>query len=318
MTNYIICYNKKNLTYTGLWIGDKCPLIIDPNIHFIQQLEINDRSLTKELGLRNDLMFQEIVSHLVINKIQNKYENFELYNLNNQKDIQKYTKILDTEKRKGLSKVFRGDFSIIYNGNIMVYDIKNYTYINPNRMKPSEKIRGDIDTYSKTVDSNLVGLFMQPEVPLLLELTPDEFYSNENLQKTISINNFLQILKLIEFGPAIFKNNFDFKCFIKYNERDQWLELMSIDFSKIKEIQTDIVVNKINENGYIYIQFFTNDKLIYEISMRGNKKPNCAFINKNYTKNVINKDTDGLEFLEHNLIRNTFKIISQQEIPKSA
>lgn len=217
------------------------------------------------------------------------------------------------------NSIFKGDFFHLLENekHINIIESKNYHGI-PGQVKKLRNIYHN-KNFSKTSESNyktlnLINLFdllyfknkyininekEKEEINELLlflkDIEPNNIKSDENhieiKNKMIAKDTFLFIFLLFEFGYAIFfwlKNNYTFnKIIINLNEKK--LKISSIDIEKllniikIGNIKYKIVVYK----NYTYLQFFSNEKELYNVSLRNNKQANSTIIKNELLKNEL-------------------------------
>lgn len=184
----------------------------------------------------------------------------------NHKDFQSIYPVGATFK----SRLLRGDITLINkNGSKTIYDIKNYTKNRSNW--GSSKID---NTFVKTIDSNF---------DYAIQIFPEYIAKNFLLK-----NHTLGFLTKIEFIDWFMKYECSFfykplkinKKYIVKVDNNQ-ISYYKIDFSNLSNSKIKIIMFT-DEKGYKFIQFLSDDVLIYEISQRKNGKSNCSFLSSSF------------------------------------
>jgi len=253
--------------------------------------------LLEKAGLRKDL-FQSNIGMDDLMDIDSKDKS----NVNNAIKEGLKLKFLDTHEKMpnlNFSSALRGD--IYCTALNIIVDIKNYGSSQGQMKLPGLKK----EDYIKGIDSNL-------RYPLFYKLEDFDFLDNQ-AKNFDSLTDFLFMMDDLDWFKEfakLYKNNVpvalmtkehfaDLFCFMEcgyawdlfglnqmkgfLSKVEDTVEFKVIDLLKIKDFVT--VKMHIDDNGYIFINFYDGDKCIYIISQRGWNEDfisNCSFISKEY------------------------------------
>lgn len=180
-----------------------------------------------------------------------------------------YNGKLYVSKAASVKSVLRGDIVIDKGDSIIILDSKDYI----NRcFKPSSFVKGD---FTKTMDTPLKSLISSDFFKNIFRVNNISELLSTSLNHNITKKELVQLIKYIENGYVSFTKPTQ-KYFISFNG---FFKVWSINYDLLPE---NITVKSLVYKDYIYICFFNQSELIYEVSARGDFSSNCAHLNTRY------------------------------------
>lgn len=297
-------YNKKTWALEGMSFIEG--FLSNKNTGFIDNLKLKKNLNVMDINNHKSYFFEEIGNYIIKSYFAN--EQVETYDIaTNTKDLKSFLthfNLTQFDDYKGNFNYHRGDFAIKnIHDQIILIDFKNYCSIMAT-WKPSVIIKKDLQHYTKTVDTNLKRLLQIKDFDFLLEKDFDTTLTSFDRTISISCKQLNDIMYYLEYGVLALnpdnRSKIKEKVFIRSNDRSGDIVIEKINWEKIQSNKDIKVV--FHKEKYFYIGFYDmSDNLIYEVSMRDDLKPNCAFINKDFvsiTNNENNLDAIDLVSIE--------------------
>lgn len=306
MKKYRVFYSTKSWELAGISLEESNMYQNDNHYGYIDDLPFKKGINLLELKENKAYCFEEIGTYVIKKYFEGQQSLIYDIASTNKEDLNKFLSNFDISEYKKYARMnyHRGDLAISkIKGNFLIIDFKNYSNIMAT-WKPSKKV--DLNQFTKTVDTNLKKIINDQLLPELfnnkkLEEIIDLFKNNISFE--LNSEQFLNIINYFELGPLAVKivnrEKINGKVFIRSYDKENYITFENIDFNLIKQ-NNNVKVEFYQDikTKYNYIQFYNNNELLYEVSMRGDLNANCAFINKKLLNIVYNEDNlDAIDFV---------------------
>lgn len=232
-----------------------------------------------------------------------------------QKYIKKHNKILKKNISKfsfsgngfSIKSIYRGDILIKKNNKIIILDCKNYAKLH-SKFQTSNDITDK--THMKTMEIHLRNLILGEYFTEIFNFNLESFIQGNFEYKYINKNDFINLIKTLEFGFINKVSNCIHNKFFISKKKNSLL-ISELNF---KNISNKVKMRSKKYSDYYYIQFINDENdVLYEISMRnssqGNFQANTSSIHKSLLKRQeVNNADDLVIFFDNYNIETNIKM----------